>query len=428
MTLPPSRREVLAWALYDWANSAFATIVVAGFFPVVFRVYWSGGADPTQSTFRLGVASSLEGLLVLLAAPLLGAVADQGSLKKQFLLAFAALGILATGALALVAEGRWALALGLYIAAGIGFAASNIFYDALVVDVSRRQDLDRVSALGYALGYLGGGLALAAAVTMTHQAPGAAAEPTGDTLRSGFLLAALWWAAFSLPLAAWVRQRYAAGNLPLGRAFSSGVRQLRGTLGRIRQYRQVALFLAAYWLYIDGVDTVVRMAVDYGMALGFPAEQLVLALLVVQFVGFPAALAFGWLGGRIGPRDGILLGIAAYVGITVWGYFLDTLWEFYAVAVAIGLVQGGVQSLSRSLYARLVPPEESAEFFGFYNLVGKFAAILGPTLMGVVARVTADNRLSLLSLLVLFLLGGLVLLTVERRPDPMAEGGPPQRR
>jgi UMF1 family MFS transporter len=415
---PPEARQVLAWALYDWANSAFATVVIAGVFPVFFKSYWNAGVDATESSFRLGVASSVESLVVLLAAPLLGAVADQGSLKKQLLLAFAALGALATAALALVEEGRWLLAAGLYVAGGIGFAAGNIFYDALLLDVSQPGRLDRDSASGFALGYLGGGLALAlCAVMITY--PAALGLGDAETAaRAAFVVTALWWVVFSVPLALVVRQRFAADRLPLRQALGAGMRQVRGTVRKLREYRTVTLFLAAYWLYIDGVDTIVRMAVDYGLALGFPAEQLILALLVVQFVGFPAALAFGWIGARTGPKAGILIGIAAYAGITLWGYWLDSVWEFYGIAVAIGLVQGGVQSLSRSLYARLIPPEESGEFFGFYNLIGRFAAVIGPTLMGAVAWGTGDSRASILSLLILFGGGALALLAVDVRDRP----------
>jgi UMF1 family MFS transporter len=406
----PGRREVLAWALYDWANSAFATIVIAGFFPVFFKSYWSVGVDATVSSFRLGVANSLESLLVLVAAPLLGAIADQGALKKELLLGFAAVGALATGGLALVGAGAWPLAAGLYVVGGIGFAASLVFYDALIVDVSEPGDLDRVSALGYGLGYLGGGIALALAVAMASTPQTFGLPDTTAAVRASFLLTAAWWIAFSVPLARAVRQRYARARLPIARAVGGGLRQLAGTLRKLGEHRTAATFLVAYWLYIDGVDTIVRMAVDYGMAIGFPAEQLVLALLVVQFVGFPAALAFGWVGARFGPKPGILAGILAYCGITLWGYRLEAVWEFYGVAVAIGLVQGGVQSLSRSLFARLIPPEESGEFFGFFNLVGKFAAVIGPALMGAVALATGDSRASILSLLVLFGAGGLLLL------------------
>jgi len=410
---PPWRREVLAWALYDWANSAFATVVIAGFFPLFFKTYWSPGVEATVSSFRLGIANSAESLVVLLLAPLIGAIADQASLKKELLLVFAAIGAVATGALALVGEGSWVPAVTLYVVAGVGFAASLVFYDALIVDVSRPGELDAVSALGYALGYLGGGLALLIGVALVQAPDAFGLADSAAAVKASFVLTGLWWLAFSVPIARMVHQRYAVARLPLRQAVGGGLRQVAGTLRKLGRYREAATFLIAYWLYIDGVDTIIRMAVDYGLALGFPAEQLVLALLLVQFVGFPAAIAFGWIGTRIGPRAGILVGIGAYVGITLWGYWLDQVWEFYGIAIAIGLVQGGIQSLSRSLYARLIPPEESGELFGFYNLVGKFAAVLGPALMGAVALLTGDSRTSLLSLLVLFGAGALLLVRVR---------------
>ena len=406
-------REVLAWGLYDWANSAFATVVIAGFFPLFFKQYWSEGVDPTVSTFRLGVANSVASLLVLLVAPVLGAIADRDGYKKAFLRAFAGLGIAATAALYFVGQGQWELAVLCYVAGGIGFAAGNIFYDALIFDVCERDRLDVISGVGFAMGYLGGGLlfALCVALTLWPQAFGLADKATA--VQVAFLLTALWWALFALPVLVVVPESRPPVGRDLGTRIGSGVRRVLTTLGRIRHHRDAFLFLLAYWLYIDAVDTIVRMAVDYGMALGFDAGHLIGALLITQFVGFPAALAFGWLGSRIGPKRGIFIGIGVYIAVTLWGYRMTEPWEFYGIAVVIGLVQGGVQALSRSLFARLIPPGEAAEYFGFYNLVGKFAAVIGPALMGWVAVATGDNRTSLLSLLVLFGLGALLLTRVR---------------
>jgi len=410
-------RRIYAWALYDWANSAFATTVIAGFFPLFFKQYWSVGVDATISSFRLGVANSVGSLLVLLLAPVLGAIADQGALKKMMLIAFAALGIGATGALTGVAQGDWPWAVTLYVAAGLGFAGANVFYDALLLDVADRKDFDRVSALGFALGYLGGGLMFAGCVALTQwpHAFGLAGEE--QAVRYSFLLVAIWWAVFSIPLLRHVHEQATPARRGVRAAIGAGLSQLAATARHVRRLRVLVLFLAAYWLYIDGVDTIVRMAVDYGLALGFSGSDLILALLIVQFVGFPAALAFGSIGARLGPKTGILTGIAVYMFITVWGYFMRATWEFYAIAILIGLVQGGVQSLSRSFYARLVPAGAGAEFFGFYNLLGKFAAVVGPVLMGWVALVTGDSRVSILSLLVLFIAGAGLLLMVPAPDD-----------
>jgi UMF1 family MFS transporter len=416
--MPPvsSRRRIVSWALYDWANSAFATAVIAGFFPLFFKDYWSAGVDTTLTSFRLGIANSAASLLVVLVAPVLGAIADQGGFKRAFLFSFALFGIVMAGGLSLLGEGQWTAAMVLYVLAGLGFAGANVFYDALLVDVSPPQRLEAVSSLGYALGYLGGGLFFAGAVTAALQPHWFGLASSETAVRLSFFAVAVWWLAFSLPLLRWVGEARKRGA-PAQNPVIAGFRQLRETFTRIRSYRPIWTFLIAYWLYIDAVDTIIRMAVDYGRSLGFAPSALITALLITQFVGFPAALAFGWLGQRIGARAGIFIGLAVYAGITVWGYFLRSEIEFYLIAIVIGLVQGGVQALSRAFYARLVPSEAAAEFFGFYNLLGKFAAIIGPLLMGWVALGTGSTRASILSLLILFGLGAFFLARVPARTD-----------
>jgi UMF1 family MFS transporter len=414
------RRAVLGWALYDWANSAFATTVIAGLFPVFFRECWSAGASDAAVTFRLGAANTVASLAVAVLAPVIGAVADRGRAKKRFLLAFTAFGILATTGLAAAPAGQWFPALALFAVALIFWSAAISVYDSLLTDVADLRRLDRVSALGYSLGYLGGGLLFAVNVFMVQSPSSFGLPDAAAAVRVSFLTVAGWWALFTLPLAAWVRER-AEG--PMVRGFAAvreGLRDLRAMLREVRRYRHVALFLLAYWLYIDGVDTIIRMAVDHGRSLGLPAGSLIVALLVTQFVGFPAAIAFGWFGNRIGARRGIFLGLGVYCGVTLWAAFLTKVWEFYALAIAVGLVQGGVQALSRSFFARLVPPDRAATFFGFYNMVGKYAAILGPVLLGGVKLATGSARIGIASILVLFLAGG-ALLAIVRDPEP----GPP---
>jgi len=408
-----NNRKIWSWALYDWANSAFATTVIAGFFPIFFKEYWSAGVPATESTFRLGIANSVSSLLVLLMAPVLGAIADQGTYKKRLLLFFAAVGVLFTASLASIGQGEWRLAIGAYVLAAIGFAGANVFYDALIVNVAPPRRYEWASSLGFSMGYLGGGLLFALCVAMTLAPGWFGLESEARAVRMSFLVTALWWALFTIPLARYVTERRRPGDRDWSGAVVAGWAQLRGTLGRIRQYRQVVTFLVAYWLYIDALDTIVRMAVDYGLALGFDSRDLIAALLIVQFVGFPSALAFGWIGERIGPKRGILIGLAIYGAITLWAFFMTETWEFYGMAVAIGLVQGGVQALSRSLYARLIPKKASAEFFGFYNLLGKFAAVLGPILVGWLAVLSGSNRVSILVLLVLFAAGAFLLTRVD---------------
>ena len=406
-------RTVFSWALYDWANSAFATAVLAGFFPIFFKSWWGADLPATESTFELGLANSLASTVIVILAPMLGAIADVGGLRKRFLLLFAALGITMTAGLYFVGQGQSLLALACFVLASIGFSGSVVFYDALIVSVTDETHYDTASAWGYALGYLGGGLLFAGTVAMTLWPEVFGLASAAEAVRVAFLCVAAWWLVFSVPLMLWVPEPPGEGPVRIGAAIRGGFRQLAGTFRKVRRLRVVGLFLLAYWLYIDGVDTVVRMAVDYGMALGFDSNNLITALLVTQFVGFPAAIGFGLLGERIGPRPAILIGIAVYIGVIVWAYFMQRVAEFYTLAVVIGLVQGGVQALSRSLYARLIPPDQSAEFFGFYNMLGKFAAILGPLLMGVVGLLTGSPRLSILAVVILFVFGGLLLIKVN---------------
>ncbi len=414
-----ARRPVVAWALYDWANSAFATTVMAGFFPVFFKQYWNAGVSATESTYRLGVTSGLASLCIALVAPALGAIADRGGARVRLLMVFTALGSFATLALAAVGPGQWLAAAALYLAASLGFWGGIVFNDSLLLHVAEPDEYDLVSGFGYALGYLGGGLLFAVNVLMTLQPQRFGLAGPAEAVRWSFVSVGAWWFAFALPCAAWVRERRDGRvHVSFGDAVRQGFRELRATLHAVRQYRPLVWFLAAYILYIDGVNTVIKMAVDYGLSLGFDQSHLVKALLLTQFVAFPAALAFGWLGGRIGARKGIFIALAVYLAATCGAYFLSEPRDFYVLACVIGLVQGGIQSLSRSYYGRLVPADKSSEFFGFYNMMGKASAILGPMLVGVTAALTGDSRLSILSILLLFLGGGALLLVsarIERR-------------
>jgi MFS transporter, UMF1 family len=407
------RKSVLSWAFYDWANSAFSTTVVAGFFPVFFREYWSAGGDIGETTLRLGYANSLAGIIVAALAPLLGAVADRGGTKKKFLLFFAIMGIVMTGSLYMVTRGDWMLAALLYVVALIGFSGGNIFYDSLIIGVAEPRKMDFTSALGFSMGYLGGGLLFSFNVCMLLWPQTFGLADASVAVRLSFLSVAVWWALFSIPIFLFVEEPRGDGTASGWSALSAGCRQLAATFREIRQLRMVFLFLIGYWFYIDGVDTVIRMAVDYGMALGFQTESLLIALAITQAVGFPAAILFGKIGEKLGTKTGIFIGIGVYVGVTVWGFFMDQTWEFYGLAVAIGMVQGGIQSLSRSFYTQLIPQNKAAEFFGFYNMLGKFATVIGPVMMGWVSVLTGNPRYSILSLIILFAIGGYMLYKVD---------------
>jgi UMF1 family MFS transporter len=429
------KKVVWGWAMYDWANSAFATTVMAGFFPIFFKQYWSHGVDVNVSTAQLGFGNSIAGLMVALMAPILGAIADKGSCRKKFLIFFTYLGVLMTASLFLVQKGQWAEAIFIYAVGIIGFSGAIVFYDALLPTVSGESDIDYISGLGYATGYLGGGILFLFNVLMTLMPHRFGLSDAGQAVRISFLSVALWWGLFSIFTFVWVHEdeeKNEATASGTGRAVRNGFSEFIGTLRKIRHLKTVVLFLFAYWCYIDGVDTVIRMAVDYGLSIGFESNDLIVALLMVQFIGFPAALGFGKLGQRWDVKKAIFLAIGVYGLVTIWAMMMTHKHEFYILAGVIGLVQGGIQALSRSFYSRLIPKDRAAEFYGFYNMLGKFAVIIGPALMGAVGLIvkrvmmppapTPDqiqtvgelaSRMSIASLLLLFIAGAVILYFVD---------------
>jgi len=411
MNQPSSKRTQLSWAFYDWANSAFATTVMAGFFPLFFKQYWSADTPVTTSTFWLGLGNSGASFLILLMAPVLGAIADSGGIHKRMLAGFALLGIVSTAGFFLVGEGNWHYAILLYVIAFIGFSGANVFYDAMLPSLVNREDYHKLSALGYALGYLGGGLLFLVNVGMTLKPAAFGLGDAAEAVRYSFLSVAVWWFVFTLPLLLGIKEQPATST---GRiSIPSETRKIWNTLKQIRGQRNLWMFLIAYWLYIDGVATIIRMAVDYGIAIGLPANSLIVALLLVQFIGFPATLVFGRLGNRFGAKTGLWIGLWSYVIATVCASFMSSTTEFYVLAVALGLVQGGVQSLSRSLFSQLIPPDKSGEYFGFLNMIGKAAAVIGPLMVGIVAATTGSSRVGLLSIVLLFISGMWFLRKVD---------------
>ncbi len=409
-----NKRSVYSWALYDWANSAYATTVMAGFFPLFFKSYYSVNADVTISTAQLGFANSLSSFVVVLMAPLLGAIADGGSLKKRFLFLFAYLGALMSASLSLVGEGQWELAIFVYALANVGFMSSNVFYDGFLPSVSNEKNVDFVSGLGFGLGYLGGGALFGLNVWMLQEFAFFGFENEAQAVKASFISVAIWWAMFSLPLLLFVKEKKKE-RVKTKELIAQGYRRLKTTFSKIRRLRGLLLFLLAYWLYIDGVDTIIRMAVDYGMALGFDSSSLILALLIVQFVGFPATLAFAKLAQTWDTKKAIFLAIGVYIFIVLWATTMKETYEFYVLALMIALVQGGIQALSRSYYAKMIPQERAAEFFGFYNFLGKFAAILGPALVAIVALFTQNSRAAIASISIFFILGAILLYFVDEK-------------
>ena len=415
------KKAIFGWSMYDWANSAFATTIMAGFFPIVFKQFWSVGVDTTVSTARLGLANSIGGITVALSAPILGAIADKGTAKKRFLLFFAYMGTVMTTSLYMVSKGNWPMAIMLYVFATVGFSGGNIFYDALITGVSSEKNMDFVSALGFSLGYLGGGILFAVNVWMTLSPGTFGFAHAGQAVKFSFLSVGVWWAVFSIPLLLFVKEPATEEKKSGVNMVKAGLAQLKETFQEIRYLKTIFLFLLAYWFYIDGVDTIVRMAVDYGISIGFKSNDLIVALLIFQFVGFPSAIGFGFLGGKIGAKRAIFIAIGVYLFVSIWGALMQSKNEFYILAITIGLVQGGIQALSRSYYAKIIPVERSAEYFGFYNMLGKFAAVIGPILMGGVGLFVRSmgyssgiaSRTSITSIALLFIVGGILFYFVD---------------
>ena len=405
-------RKVKGWALYYWGNHAFTTAVVTVFFPIFFKDYWNHGVDPSLSTFRLSLAVSGSSLIVAVTAPILGAIADKGGHKKRFLIGSAFMGAVMVFALHFVGLGQWQWAMFFFMAANIGYWWGNVFGDSMLVSVAEPGKFDVTSAVGYFSGYLGGGLFLVVGVLMSLKPQWFGLADAATAVKVILMLTAVWWLLFSIPLWFWVPEPTTASEGLMVSA-RHGLSQLAETFRHVKMYKPVFMFLIAYWVYIDGVNTVIQMAVDYGKAIGFGTSDLILAVLLVQFVGVPAALLFGRIGERIGPKRGIFIGLSVYVLVSVFAAFMTTAWEFYLLAAMIGLVQGGVQLLSRSYYARLVPAERAGEFFGFYNMLGEFAAIIGPVLIGTVSVLTGSPRASILSVIALFAVGAALLTLVK---------------
>lgn len=413
----PSRRAAQwSWGLTSWANHAFITTVAVGLFPIFFDRYWAAGLRGTTSTFYLGLTNSSASFIVMLLAPTLGALADRRGHKRRWFGIFTAIGVVGTVLLAMAGKDRWPLALLLYGLGSLGFWMGYSFQDALITQVAEPDEVNRVSAFGFALGYAGGGLLfLISAVLVRYPAFFGLSGATA-AMRVAFLSVAAWWLLFSLPLFRYVPE---AAPLLARRGWREACNDFLGTLRSVARDRPVLRFLVAYWLYIDGINTLQFMAVDFGTKLGFSSTALIYALLLTQFVAVPFALLFGLLGDRIGAKRAIYLGLAVFVAVTLYGAFMRNQTQFYALAVVVGTVQGGVQALSRSYFTRLIPRERSGEYFGFYNMLGKFAAVLGPVAMGIVAVATGSQRASPLVLIVFFVVGGALLVRVR---DDLAHG------
>lgn len=410
------RKETLSWAMYDWANSAFATTIMAAVLPIYYASVAAGDLAPNVASAYWGTTNSVALIIATIMAPVLGAVADYMGAKKQFMAFFVGLGVLFTAAMFFITGGDWLLASVLFIVANIGFSGANIFYDSLLPHITTDEEMDVLSTAGYALGYLGGGILLVINLLWILQ-PGMFGIPdTEMASRLAVLSVAFWWGIFSVPLFRNVPEppRRVVSQDVLGlNPVRAGFGRLRRTFGELRQYRELLTFLIAFLFYNDGISSIIKLATVYGTEIGLGQTALIGALVLTQFAGIPFAFAFGWLARRIGSKTALYLSLVIYTFITIGGYFLSEAWHFWVLAFAVAMVQGGSQGLSRSIYGSMVPRSQSSEFFGFFSVGAKFAGIFGPLIFAIISLSVGSSRLSILSLTLFFIIGMLILTRVD---------------
>ncbi|WP_141503859.1 MFS transporter [Paenibacillus luteus] len=401
--------EERSWILYDCGNSAYSMAVTTALLPIVFGMF-----THVNSSMDLGYFNSLASIIVAVLSPILGTLADYKDKKKRFFLFFALVGILSTLSLAFISpdSGQWQLLILFYVLSAIGFAGSNIFYDSFLVDVTKDARMDKVSSIGFAYGYISSvipfGISMALIFLMGMD------KAIGYQI--GFVITALWWGLLTIPMVRDVQQRYYVEPEP--RPILNSFKRLAGTFRQIRSYKMVFIFLIAYFCYIDGVDTIIKMVVPYATAVlgadSLDTFTLLGILLIIQVIAFPCAILYGNLANKYSTRTMIIVGIITYIVSCVAAFFISSVWHIFILGALIGSAQGGIQALSRSYFAKIIPKENSNEFFGFYNIFGKFAAILGPFIMSITTTVTGNAKLSILSIIPLFIIGLLVFLTLPK--------------
>lgn len=414
-----NRSEIFSWCMYDWANSAFATTVMAAVLPVYYSQVAGSTLGANTATVYWGYTVSIALLATAVLAPVMGTVADYTGSKKKLLMIFASIGIFATALLYFVKTGDWFMASLFFIFGNIGFAMSEVFYNSLLPHVASPGNIDRVSTKGYALGYLGGGILLGINVLMI--------EYSTDKIlatRLSFVSVAIWWAVFTVPLLLKVKEpevrakKTGEHKNPLTQGFT----RLFETFRELKSYRELLLFLVAFWIYNDGIGTIIKMAAIYGAEIGIGQTALIGALLMTQFVGIPFTFAFGRMAGYLGTKNSILLGLSVYTVISIGAYFMETAVQFWILAFAVGTVQGGTQALSRSLFGSMLPRDKTGQFYGFYGMSSKFAGIVGPLVFALVSQLSGSSRLGIISLVVFFITGAFMLVRVDEKKGIEAAG------
>jgi len=410
-----NRPELRAWAMYDWANSAFQTTAVAAVFPRFFADYAAAGMSPTEATTRFAWASTLAAVIVAVLGPVLGAIADYRAAKKRLLAVSLSVGVVATAMMAGITRGGWEYAAAVFVVSNIAFAASLVFYDSLLPHIAARDELDRVSTAGYALGYVGGGVLLIVNLIWILSPTTFGLADAAAATKLSFVSVAVWWLLFSIPLFRTVPEppAIAAAPAPGFGIVVVGFTLAWRTLRELRSYPNALLMLVAFLLYNDGIQTMIKMSSIYGAEAGIDANAQIAAFVLVQFVGIPFSFLFGALAERIGAKPAIFLSLVVYTIVSIIGYFLSQTWHFFALAFLVGTVQGGSQALSRSLFARMIPKDRSSEYFGFFSVFEKFGQIFGPLVFAAAVTLFGSSRTAVLSVILFFILGALLLTRVD---------------
>ncbi|QKY68493.1 MFS transporter [Lentibacillus sp. CBA3610] len=409
-----NKKTNLSWMLYDFGNSAFATTIMAAVLPVFYYDVAAVGLDESLAESYWGYSQSIAVLIVAILAPILGAISDFSAAKKKFLRFFAYMGIIASVLLAFVGEGDYLFASLLLIIGNIGFSGANVFYDAFLPEIAKNEDeMDKLSSGGFAYGYIGGGVLLAINILMITNYSWFGIPDVTTASQLSFASVGVWWFIFSIPLFKNIQEEKKTMVKRDKPYVAIGFSRVVNTFKEIKQFKYLLIFLIAFWLYNDGISTIIRMATIYGRGIGIDSNSLIIALLVTQFVGIPFTFFFGWLATKITAKRALYITLYIYLGVVILGYFMATALHFYLLAICVGMVQGGAQSLSRSIYGRMVPVNKKAEFFGFYGISSKFAAVFGPFLFGIVGQLTGSSRLGIISLLVFFIAGIILLRFVN---------------
>ncbi|MGM7684058.1 MFS transporter [Cytobacillus sp. Hm23] len=403
------------WIFYDWANSAYSIIITTAIFPLFYKeAATNSGISAASSTAYLGYTIAIATFILAMLSPILGTIADYQGLKKKFFTFFLLLGVTSTAILAFIPSNQWLMLLVCYTVATIGSAGANIFYNAFLVDVTPKKRMNRVSTYGFGFGYIGSTIPfiVSIAIIMLSQS---SILPISTAVASkiAFMITALWWFVFTIPLLKHVYQVHyiERERKPVSNSF----KRLAKTVKEVRKYRSLFLFLLAYFFYIDGVGTIISMSTAYGTDLGISATSLLIILFVTQVVAAPFAILYGKLADIFTGKKMLYVGIIIYIIVCIYAFFLQTTLDFWILAMLVASSQGGIQALSRSYFAKLIPKENANEFFGFYNIFGKFAAIMGPFLVGLTSQLTGHTNMGVFSLIVLFVIGGIILIFV---PEP----------